>query len=116
MKLNFGGEEYQIPNSDDWTVGELADAERAIGRSFGSGSNGDDMSISFFIAIRRKDKEIDAVQLADACRQVKMSDFDTSDDEDDVSPLDETKQLPDVPSTSGIPLSDRSASRSLSRN
>ena len=71
---------YPLPDSDDWTTGELSEAESALGVVFSDKSQGDAMSISFFIAVRRIEKDMPPVVLADKVRQIKMRDLDIDDD------------------------------------
>lgn len=69
----FGGKEIELPDSESWTIAELSEAEHAMGTSFGDNSQADSMAIAFFVAVRRVDKEMPAVLLADSIRQIPMS-------------------------------------------
>lgn len=82
-KIRFDGREYDIPNSEDWTTGELSEAEHALGHAFGENSKGDDMNISFYIAVRRvrSSSDIPNVILADSVKRTKLGDLNTEDDE-----------------------------------
>jgi hypothetical protein len=84
----------------------LSEAENALGVAFGDKSQGDAMAISFFIAVRRVDKDTPPVLLADKVRQVKMRDLDIE-DESDQPPL---ALAPDDRSTIGHPPSEVSGS------
>ena len=88
-RLKFDGKEYELPDSEDWTTGELSEAEHALGTSFGGESQGDVMAISFYIAVRREDKEIPPVLLADRVKQVKMGELLLSEPEEEEGPLAE---------------------------
>jgi hypothetical protein len=96
--LKLDGRVYALPDSDDWTTAELSEAESALGVAFGDKSQGDAMAISFFIAVRRVEKDTPPVVLADKVRQIKMRDLSLEDDEDEKPPFD-----PADPSTIGRP-------------
>jgi len=104
--IRMDGVEYPLPDAGDWTVGELSEAENALGVSFGDKSQGDSMAVSFYIAVRRVDKETMPVALADKVKNVKMSQFDVSEDEEQ-APL-ETPFGPAESPTSGPRLSEAS--------
>lgn len=114
-KVRYDGKEYEIPDSEDWTTGELSEAEHAIGAAFGGASQGDAMSIGFYIAIRRIDSDTPNVMLADACRKIKMRDL-LSDEEEEADPLDAEKPSESNghagQQTIGAPLSEASVSPS----
>ena len=90
-RIRFNDTEYDLPDSDTWTIGELSEAEHAFGRSFGDESQGDSMAIAFFIAVRRIDKEIPTVVLADAIRALPISALLASAEDADDVPLDSTE-------------------------
>jgi len=76
-KLRLDGREYELPDSDDWTTGELSEAEHALGVSFGEKSQGDAMAITFYIAVRRamSATEMPPVILADRVKRIPMKDL-----------------------------------------
>lgn len=114
-RLRMEGKEYDLPESDGWTTGELSEAEHALGASFGSESQGDNMAISFYIAVRRVDKETGHVQLADKVKQIPMGDLLMDEEEEtEASPL-ETPFGPERQPTSGTSNSDSTALLSESR-
>lgn len=74
-RIRFQGKEYELPDSETWTIAELSAAEHALGVSFGEQSQADSMGIAFYIAVRRVEKDMPPVVLADAIRQIPMSDL-----------------------------------------
>ena len=102
-KLRMDGKEYELPDSDDWTTGELSEAEHALGASFGDTSQGDAMAITFYIAVRRVvgSSEMPNVVLADRVKRIPMKDLLT--EEEDESPPVEAGTTPasqeDLPTT-----------------
>lgn len=83
--VRIDDKEYDLPDSGDWTAGELGEAERAIGAAFNSGSQGDDMAISYYIAVRREvsSDELPPARLGDLAKRVKMNQLTTDKDEDE---------------------------------
>lgn len=115
-KLQFNGKEYDLPDSEGWTTGELSEAEHALGASFGANSRGDAMAISFYIAVRRVDKDISPVSLADAIKRVPMGALSVAEEveEEDGGPL-EINSDRDSQANGGLQPSALSESQSLSK-
>lgn len=114
-RLRMDDKEYDLPDSETWTTGELSEAEHALGASFGGDSQGDAMAISFYIAVRRVDKDINHVMLADKVKQIPMSGLLMDEEEEtEASPL-ETPFGPALPPTSGTSNSDSTESPFVSR-
>lgn len=99
-RVRFQGTWYEVPDPDDWTTGEVSEAEHALGHRLSEESTADAMAVAFYIAVRRGDKEIPPVLLADSVRQIKFSDYE-KDLPDAADPLEPPAAQP----TSGPRLS-----------
>lgn len=116
-KYRYNGLEVEAVPQEDWGLGELSEAEHALGVALDGSSAGDALAIAFYISVRRVDKEIHKALLGDAAKAIKMSDLL---DSEEPAPLDEAveklqTESPASPETSGPPASDNMESRSLSR-
>lgn len=109
--VTIDGTAYDLPDSGEWTAGELSEAERSIGAAFNSGSQGDDMAISFYIAVRRhvSSDEVPPARLGDMAKRVKMNQLSTDKEEDEAPAPLETPFGPAEQQTSGPRLSEASA-------
>jgi len=96
----WNDKEYPQVPYDDWTAGELSNAEHAFGKALDGSSTGDIAAAMFFVAVKRLEPEMNEVMLADAARSLPMSELVFADDEGE-APL-ETPFGPAVPLTSGL--------------
>lgn len=108
MKISVDGRELDV---DGIRVGELCEAEKALGVNMSDGS-GAAIAVTLFVGLRREDKQKPAGALAD---EVMRADVTTIAEADDAGPPAEgadeesSSPAPDTRRTSGVPLSARSA-------
>lgn len=83
-KLEYQGNMLDI--AEDWRVGELIEAENALGIDMESAKGGAKMALIAYITIRRADKDTPAGVLADAVLSMEMTAFASEDEAGDAGP------------------------------
>lgn len=99
----WNDKEYpQIPY-DEWTAGEVSNAEHALGKSLDGSSTGDIAAAMFIVAVLRVEPQTPPVMLADAARSMPMKALAIVPEEEEEGPLEPESNGHAEPLTSGLP-------------
>lgn len=102
-KIQVNGVEYELPEEDDLTLGEIADIEDVCGQGYDLSQPGSKVMLAMtYVAMRRKDP---TVTLEDV-RSVRMIHMEVDDDEPEEVPTEaadaaESNGTPGIPATTG---------------
>jgi hypothetical protein len=79
--LQYG--DHEVAVAEDWRLGELIEAENALGVDMEKAKGGAKMAIIFFISIRRTDKQTPAHVLADQVMKMELTAISADEEESD---------------------------------
>jgi hypothetical protein len=83
--IKYEGNEIKV--AEDWRLGELIEAENAMGVDMETARGGAKMALVLYISIRRAKPELPADGLANIVRHMEITSIAPDDDEEEAAPL-----------------------------